>query len=78
MKNLSQRRFANKIGVSSKTISAYETGKILPPLKVLDKIASTYKIPILEVSKNSTKILHGKIINLQKGLDEIRAIFLSL
>lgn len=39
---LSQERFGEKIGVSGKTISAYETGKIVPPVKVLEKISVVY------------------------------------
>jgi len=35
---LTQKELAEKVGVSGKTISAYETGRALPPLPVLVKI----------------------------------------
>ncbi len=45
-KNLSQHSFGKKVGLSGKTISAYETGRIAPPLKVLERIADTYNVEI--------------------------------
>jgi transcriptional regulator with XRE-family HTH domain len=42
-RGMSQSRFGNKIGVSGKTISAYETGKIMPSLRVLQKISVVYE-----------------------------------
>lgn len=41
-KNLSQDRFGKKLGLSGKTISAYETGKCTPPLKVMEEISIVY------------------------------------
>ncbi|OGC56371.1 hypothetical protein A3H26_00320 [candidate division WWE3 bacterium RIFCSPLOWO2_12_FULL_36_10] len=40
---LSQKRFGNKIGVSSKAVSSYETGKCMPSLKVLKTISEVYE-----------------------------------
>ena len=39
---LSQQRFGKKIGVSGKSISAYEKGTIKPSQKVMDKISIIY------------------------------------
>lgn len=36
---LSQKQLADKIGISEKTISAYETGRAIPPSPTLAKIA---------------------------------------
>ncbi len=38
---LTQKQLAEKIGVSVKTISAYETGRAIPPLPTLLQIAET-------------------------------------
>ena len=40
---LSQKRFGTKVGVSSKAISSYETGRCMPSLKVLKNISEMYK-----------------------------------
>ena len=42
---LSQKELAKKIGVSSKTISAYETGRAIPPVFTLVKIAKAVDFP---------------------------------
>ncbi|MBP8961075.1 helix-turn-helix transcriptional regulator [Patescibacteria group bacterium] len=58
--DLSQQRFAEKVGLSGKTISAYETGKIIPPLRVMEKIANTYNFDFNEDQKFMTK---EKVLN---------------
>ena len=58
--DLSQQRFAEKVGLSGKTISAYETGKIIPPLRVMEKIAKTYNFDFNEDQKFMTK---EKVLN---------------
>lgn len=40
-KRITQEDLAMAIGVSDKSISAYESGRISPPLKVLEKIANS-------------------------------------
>jgi len=44
--NLSQEELARKIGVSNKTISAYEIGRAIPPLKVLVKISKVIGLSV--------------------------------
>jgi len=70
--NLSQKRFGEKVGISSKTISAYETGRIIPPLKVMEKIAKTYNFGLGETPTFMTnkKALEA-IQNLQQQLKEL-------
>uniref|UniRef100_A0A7C4XVD9 NUDIX domain-containing protein n=1 Tax=candidate division WWE3 bacterium TaxID=2053526 RepID=A0A7C4XVD9_UNCKA len=46
---LSQKDFARKLGVSDKTISAYETGRAIPPTKALSKIASIAGLSLSEL-----------------------------
>lgn len=72
---LSQRRFGYKIGLTGKTISAYETGKCTPTLKVLDKIAQTYEVAITHTPKN---YVAEKIDQLEYQLKELRGLILTL
>lgn len=44
--NMSQANFADSIGVSHTSMSAYELGKKKPPLETLIKIADTYKVSL--------------------------------
>ncbi|MEN9389633.1 MAG: hypothetical protein RLY61_717 [Candidatus Parcubacteria bacterium] len=71
---LSQKRFGYKIGISGKTISAYETGKCTPPLKVLEKISHTYKISISTFTVSSDELLIEKIKRLQEDINEISKV----
>ena len=48
-KKLSQKRFGYKIGLSGKTISAYENGRCKPPLKVLERISTVYDTPFVHL-----------------------------
>ena len=69
--NLSQKRFGHKIGISGKTISAYERGKCIPPLKVLEKISQAYEISVIDLTKNNENLLINRIKRLQIELNEI-------
>ena len=62
--NLSQERFGKKIGVSGKSISAYETGRVMPPLKIMEKIAKVYK----------TKLCAPSLISVQQAVQALKEI----
>lgn len=47
--NLTQKQFAKKIGCAEITIRQYENGKRQPRLEVLQKIASTFDIPVSDL-----------------------------
>lgn len=49
-KNCSQKKLGSRVGVSEKTISAYERGKITPPLETFIKLLSVggYSLDIKE------------------------------
>lgn len=71
---LSQQRFGVKIGISGKTISAYETGKCQPPLKVLEKISSVYNASFLQLKKAKQKHLKDRITVMKDSIKEIEEI----
>ena len=48
-KNLTQAELAEKIGVSSKTISKWETGKGLPDISLLQPLAQALGISVIEL-----------------------------
>ena len=48
-KKLTQAEVAEKIGVSSKTVSKWETGKGLPDISLLQPLAQTLSISVIEL-----------------------------
>lgn len=72
--NLSQERFARKIGLSGKTISAYESGRCVPPLRVLDKISSVYGETFLSVNQEDKISMVEKLLQMKKYLQELEKI----
>lgn len=48
-KGLSQEQLGEKIGVTNKTISRWETGKYLPPVDALEALSNFYGITINEI-----------------------------
>lgn len=69
--NISQERFGLKIGVSGKTVSAYETGRCIPPLKVLERITSAYDESFLQLRKDKREALKDRINGIKESLKEI-------
>ena len=75
--NLSQERFGKKIGISGKTISAYETGRCTPPLRILENIADIYDTPLVVLKKEKKGALKEKIGSIQQLLDELSVVLES-
>lgn len=71
--NMSQDRFGKKIGVSGKTISSYETGRISPPLSVLEKISTEYNISLVQITTENKKSLEQTLENIQNYLNELKS-----
>ena len=46
---LSQKQLAKKLGVSDKTVSAYETGRAIPPTPTLAKLAEITNVALSEI-----------------------------
>jgi transcriptional regulator with XRE-family HTH domain len=68
---LSQKELAQKLGISFKTISAYETGRAIPPSHTLAKIAQITKVTVGEIigeKKRSTA--HNGVERRLKDLEE--------
>lgn len=54
-KNLTQEELAEKYGISSKTVSRWETGKTLPDLATLVELADYYEVDIKEIIDGERK-----------------------
>lgn len=72
--NLSQSRFGKKVGLSGKTVSAYETGKVKPPIKVIEKISTEYNLPLVYVNKKTSNELKRRIVLIEKQLDSLKVL----
>ena len=64
-KELSQVAFAKSIGVSAASVGAYETGRMHPSDKVLEKINEVYGV-LLTVAKKAEKKVSPKKAPLKK------------
>ena len=73
-KNLSQDRFGKKVGLSGKTISAYETKRATPPLSVLDRIATVYEVTIFDIPRKQKIDLSTRINKINLELSELKDI----
>jgi ADP-ribose pyrophosphatase YjhB (NUDIX family)/DNA-binding XRE family transcriptional regulator len=65
---LSQKELARKLKVSDKTVSAYETGRAIPPTKVLANIATITNVSLSELMGVKEKGGDGAI---SRKLDEL-------
>jgi len=68
-KNMSQERFGYKIGVSGKSISAYENGACTPSLRVMEALSSVYNASF--ISTPDRKELLNKLSLLKVHIDEL-------
>lgn len=59
--NLSQNSFGKKIGKTGKTVCAYEKGRCVPPLKVLEEISQVYDATFMSVKESRALDLGKKI-----------------
>lgn len=76
-KNLSQDRFGKKIGKTGKTICAYERGRCVPPLKVLEEISQVYDATFMSVRQSRALDLGKKIQELKDILIDFENIILK-
>ena len=69
--NLSQERFGRRLGISGKSVSAYETGRCVPTVRVLKQIADEFNVNFTEMSNDNR-------IHLNKRLEEMEISLLQL
>lgn len=73
---LSQKELGDKLSISNKTISAYESGRAVPPLMTLKKIAEITKQPIDIFFKGDDKtdvnITNLKLDSMLEEIDKIK------
>jgi len=72
--NLSQERFGMRLGVSGKSISAYETGRCVPTIKLLKKIANEYDVNFTEMSKENQQLLGERLKALEDCFVQLRTV----
>ena len=80
---MSQKQLAKKLGVSDKTISAYEMGRAIPPAPTLIRIAEITKVPIDELAgdKNSNgkyQKIEKKLRKLEERVDNLEQLTIKL
>lgn len=74
---MTQEQLGEKIGVSNKTISRWETGNYMPPVECLNMLSEIYNISINEIlggerasGDEFTKIAENNITVTLKGLEK--------
>lgn len=55
-KNMTQGELAEKIGVSSKAVSKWETGKGLPDISLIEPLSSALSVSVMELMSGDTVI----------------------
>lgn len=78
-KQITQEELALAIGVSDKSISAYESERISPPLKVLEKIAEKTDQTInYFLEENVESAVLTKLNEVERQFKEIKSILLEI
>lgn len=78
-KNLTQEQLAEKIGVSNKTISKWETGKCMPDYSVIELLCEELKITLAELmnGEEDEKSIHTydneQIVEMLKEIQNLKA-----
>jgi transcriptional regulator with XRE-family HTH domain len=73
---LSQQELGNHIGVSDKSISAYEKGRSIPPVEKLQKIADLTAHPLTYFTDQNANeaLITSKLATVEKELAEIKKL----
>ena len=74
--HLSQDDLGKYIGVSDKSVSAYEQGRSMPPITKLKKIAQWTNHPLsyFTQEENSEALLASKLANIERELAEVKKL----
>jgi len=68
--NLSQNRFGNRIGVSGKTVSAYECGKCVPTVRIMEKITTAFKVELI-YTQTATQNFFSRLQDIQCSIQKL-------
>lgn len=76
---LSQDELGKFIGVSDKSVSAYEQGRSTPPISKLKKIAEYTNHPLsyFTQEENSEALLVSKLAAIEQNLIEVKTLLLK-
>lgn len=72
--NLSQERFGRRLGISGKSVSAYETGRCVPTVRVLKHIADEFNIDFTEMSSDNRIYLNKRIEEMENSFEQLKTI----
>jgi transcriptional regulator with XRE-family HTH domain len=74
--HLSQHELGNSIGLSDKSISAYEKGRSQPPLENLRKIAQATNYPLTYFTQEETNeiAIATKLLSIERELAEVKRL----
>ena len=74
-KNLTQEQFAEKLNVSGRTVSRWETGTNMPDISLLAEIAELYEVGISEIISGERKsgTMNDEVKEVAQGLSEYAA-----
>lgn len=77
--HLSQDELGKHIGVSDKSVSAYEQGRSTPPISKLKKIAEATRHPLsyFTQEENNDAVLVSKLANIERELAEVKQLLLQ-
>lgn len=76
-RGLSQERFGGKVGVSGKSISAYENGRCIPPVRVLENISKVYETPVFYLGDKNKESLCKTISEIKQHVSKIEEMLES-
>lgn len=74
MTHLTQKELGKAVGVSDKSVSAYEAGRSMPPLAKIKKIAETTKFPLSYFTQQESEdaLIAGKLAIIEQTLLEVK------
>lgn len=77
--HLSQEELGKYIGVSDKSVSAYEQGRSTPPISKLKKIAESTSHPLsyFTQEENQEALLVSKLANIERELAEVKKLLME-
>ncbi len=77
--HLSQEELGQYIGVSDKSVSAYEQGRSTPPISKLKKIAESTSHPLSYFTQedNNDALLASKLASIERELAEVKKLLLE-